>query len=76
VSLCFPDFVFDEHSLVEMLCLCGARQRGERETCEERGESVSFYEYNNHRNCNSRALYIRLYCSILMFRKLYKKSVV
>jgi hypothetical protein len=35
-----------------------------------------FYDYNIHKDCNSGALYIRLYCSILMFRELYRESAV
>jgi hypothetical protein len=49
-----------------------------RERCEEkeeRRESVSFYEYNNHQDCNSGALYIRLYCSIFFFKESYRESV-
>jgi hypothetical protein len=44
---------------------------------EERGERQhQFYEYNNHLDCNSGALYIRLYCCILMFREPYRESAV
>jgi hypothetical protein len=43
MSLCFPDFVFDEHSLVEMLCLCGAKQREVRERRVRREERVCFF---------------------------------
>jgi hypothetical protein len=43
VSLCFLDFVFDEHSLVKMLCLCGARQREVRERCVRREERVFLF---------------------------------
>jgi hypothetical protein len=38
--------VFDEHSLVEMLCLCGARHREVRKRHvrrEERGERVFLF---------------------------------
>jgi hypothetical protein len=35
-----------------------------------------FYDYNIHKDCNSGALYIRLYCSILMFREPYRESAV
>jgi hypothetical protein len=42
VSLCFPDFVFDEHSLVEM-CLCGARHREVRERHVRREERECFF---------------------------------
>jgi hypothetical protein len=35
-----------------------------------------FYDYNIHKDCNSGALYIRLYCSILMFREPYRESTV
>jgi hypothetical protein len=35
-----------------------------------------FYDYNIHKDCNSGALYIRLYCSILMFKEPYKEFAV
>jgi hypothetical protein len=35
-----------------------------------------FYDYNIYKDCNSGALYIRLYCSILMFREPYRESAV
>jgi hypothetical protein len=47
-----------------MLSLWCERERDMRER-RERRESVSFYEYNTHQDCYIRALYIRLYCSIL-----------
>ena len=56
-----------------MLSLWCEREREVRERSERR-ESVSFYEYNSHLDCYSGALYIRLYCSILLFRDLYKES--
>jgi hypothetical protein len=53
----------------------GKKKSGESQ--RERGERHhQFYEYNNHLDCNSRALYIRLYCCILMFRELYRESAV
>jgi hypothetical protein len=50
-------------------------RRGRR---EERGERIFFlfYDYIIHVDCNSGALYIRLYCSILMFREPYRESAV
>jgi hypothetical protein len=48
----------------------------ERDVRYVRGERILFYEYNNHLDCNSGALYIRLYCSILMFREPYRESAV
>jgi hypothetical protein len=39
----------------------------------ERRDSVSFYDYKIHEDCYNRALYIRLYCSILLFREPYKE---
>ena len=59
----------------EMMSLWCEREREVRER-HERKESVSFYEYNSHLDCYSGALYIRLYYSILLFRDLYRESVV
>ena len=58
-----------------MLSLWCKREREVRERREGR-ESVSFYEYNSHLDCYSGALYIRLYCSILLFRDPYRESTV
>jgi hypothetical protein len=54
----------------------GARER-DRER-EERGErrEIFFYDYKIHQDCYSGALYIRLHCSILLFREPYRESAV
>ena len=41
-----------------------------------RGGRFFFYVYTIHLDRYSKALYIRLYCSILMFKKPYKESTV
>jgi hypothetical protein len=58
-----------------MLSLWCERERKVRDR-RERKECVSFYEYNNHHDCYSGALYIRLYCSILLFTDPYSESTV
>jgi hypothetical protein len=49
----------------------GARER-------ERGERREsfFYDYKIHLDSYSGALYIRLYCSILLFKEPYRESIV
>ena len=58
-----------------MLSLWCEREREVREI-RERRESVSFYEYNSHLDCYSGALYIKLYCSILLSRDPYRESAM
>ena len=49
---------------------------GARERPERRDEREFFYDYKIHLDRYNGALYIRLYCSILLFMESYRESTV